>query len=156
MFLLDTQLLDSRVSGMIRGVTDPIFAADAPPLKVKLVLDPFTPSKVPNPGDIIFPTFDGYAALETDDAGSPVTQVIDSLSGRIGYLLNEPIGGFRWICGTTPVTPQTVVGVVITDDDDAILWNGLLDAPKTITFEGDFIELSALLGYLQANLFAPL
>jgi hypothetical protein len=65
--------------------------------------------------------------------------------------LKEPVGGFKWVCTADPAVPEVVYGYALLDSGGTILYfSDLLPAPVTISAAGNFVELSAVLGYLQS------
>jgi hypothetical protein len=82
----------------------------------------------------------------------PQLETIDNETGRFGVLMKEPVGGYKFLCTTAPDTPETVYGWVVYDEEDALLYfTELLPNPVVITDVGNFVELTAVLGYLSMD-----
>jgi len=127
----------------------------APNAAMVPIINPFVPSAQLQQSDVVQAGFAGSSPILIPIP--PQTIVNDSVSGRVGVLLKEPAGGYRWVCTTAPATPETVYGWVIIDSTlGTVWWSELLPAPKTITNVGDFVEVTAILGFLQINPYGDL
>lgn len=63
---------------------------------------------------------------------------------RVVELL-EPAGGWTWICTVTPGAAETIYGVIITDNADAVTFASFLFAvPVVITNAGDAVVVDNL------------
>jgi len=122
---------------------DTAFLADAAVKNAHLMLAPFTPSPsyAFDSGDEA--TFDGYA-VKTAAAGAQQF-FTDALTGERVTQMIEPAGGWHW--QTTGLTnlPQTIYGVVLTNDDDTVTHGSMLfDTPVELTGVGDAIDVDQL------------
>jgi len=127
-----------------------VWGAAANTAMIRLVQAEFVPSAALVTGDLTFATFDGSDAIEIPFGAQTVIR--DSVTGRVGILLKEPLGGFHWLCGDTVNLPQTIYGYTVQNIATGnLLWSGLLPESRVISGVGDFVEITSLLGYLLIN-----
>lgn len=110
---------------------------------VSLVINNFTPSQDLVIGDLTLATFTGSAPK----AAGTGTQTVytDPISGERVIQVKEPVGGWTWVCTATPGTPETVYGVILTNDDGTVLLGSqLLDVPVPIVNNGDGFSIAKL------------
>lgn len=140
------QIAVDRFSATLVAASGP-FGADSEGLEVKLAAQPFTPGLGLLESDLVEATFVGYAAKT---AVAPQLLIRRPGGGNWGILLVEPAGGFKWICTTAPVSAQTIYGFFALGDAGDI-YSALLAVPKVIQFVGDYVEISAELGFLTTS-----
>jgi len=76
-------------------------------------------------------TFPGYAALDVGVGAQDV--YYDAADGLLTIRLVEPAGGWNWISTGAPGVPETIYGLYVTDNADAVLLGSmLLEDPVTI------------------------
>lgn len=111
------------------------------------VINNFVPSVGLQPTDLTPATFTGGAAINIPIP--PQVQILDNLSGRVGVLLNEPVGGFKWFCTVAPAAEEVVYGWAILDSGSTVvLFSDILPVPITIKEAGNFVEVPSVLAYL--------
>lgn len=86
-------------------------------------------------------TFTGAAAK---NAGiGTQTVFVDPTTGLRTIQVLEPAGGWTWLCTVTPGTPETIFGVYLTDNADAVLYAAALLTPNvTISAAGQGLSLA--------------
>ncbi len=132
-----------------------IWGSVTPLAQIMLVKNSF----VPNPGiqisDLTPAAFDGSDPIPVPLP--PQTQVIDNNSGRLGVLMKEPIGGYKWVATTETDPEETIYGYAVVDTSNtAVYWTAVLPVPIVIRHVGNFVELSAILGYLRNDAYGDL
>lgn len=116
---------------------------------VHLIKVPFVPDYSTTFNSMNEATFTGGAAKSAGTGTQPNFR--DPVTGNFVIDLKEPAGGWVWICTADPVSPETIYGVIITDNADAVtLGSGLLDNPVTISASGDAVDVGDL-QYLFAS-----
>jgi len=147
--MIPTQVTVNAINSAY-ATDDVIWGSIAPSAYVRLVKENFVPSAALVAGDLVYADFDGSDAINVPFGDQ--TDVTDSVTGRVGILLKEPVAGYRWVCTGDTSLPQTIYGYAVRDlDDGTLLWTGLLPNPVPIAEAGNFVEISALLGYLVIN-----
>lgn len=133
-----TRSLWRRPCDLLAADTTTLAAALA--LQVHLASAAFTPTLDLLLTDLTEATFTGSAALSL---GSGVQSVFyDATTGFLTLKLLDPAGGYKWICTASPAVPQTIYGVYLTDNADAILYGAeLLPTPAVISAMGQGIIL---------------
>lgn len=130
--------------------SDVIWGTVTPNVTVSLVISEFVPSAELIAGDLIFADFDGSDPILVP-MGDQVF-ITDSVSGRIGIKMKEPVGGYSWVVTGVTNLPQTVWGWAVRDADSGVLlWSELLPTPIPLTVVGNLVEVTAVLGYLVIN-----
>lgn len=115
-----------------------LLAADAgtlaPPanaMHVHLAIANFIPGLDLDIGTLTEATFTGSAAKSVTLGAQTV--LVDPVTGKRKIQLGEPVGGWTWICTVAPAVAETVYGVYVTDNADAVLIGSfLLDTPVVI------------------------
>lgn len=110
---------------------------------VHLVIADFDPDGETDVTALTLATFTGSAAKS---AGIGAQQsFVDQQEGKRVVQLLEPAGGWTYICTVAPAAPETVYGVVVTDNADAVtLAAGKLDAPVTVSEVGHSVSIDNL------------
>lgn len=132
-------------TSVLNDAVPALLAADAATLApavnanhVHLIKIPFTPETYTfNPADVA--TYTGSAAKS---AGTGAQQSFkDPVTGNEIVQLLEPAGGWTWKCTVAPGAPETIYGVCVTDNADAVtLGSGLLEeGPVTIAAVNDAV-----------------
>lgn len=130
-----------------------LLAADAATLapavsgnKVSLVIAPFTPGPDTDVTTLTLATFTGGAA-KVAGTGAQTTG-FDPITLREFIQILEPAGGWSWVCTGAPAAPETVYGVVLTNNGVTVTYGAeLLPAPVTITNVGDAVAVGFLRFY---------
>jgi hypothetical protein len=132
---------------------DPAFLAAATSMHVHLYKNALAPELDSVLGDFTEATFTGHTALAMTSGVQPV--YYDALTGNLTILLQSPAGGLHWICTVTPVVPETIYGVYVTDTANAVLIGAVqLPTPQTISAAGQGIEVPDLtVQFLQQSPF---
>ena len=126
-----------------------------PQTKIALVVSSFVPGPDVDISALTLASFTGSAPI--DVPAPPQNIVVDNESGRVGILLKEPVGGYKWICTAAPDPAQTVYGwIVYLEDLSELFFSELLPEPVVITSVGNFVELTATLGYLSMDAYGNL
>jgi hypothetical protein len=135
--------------------TSTIFWPTDPVTVISLVISPFVPGPDVSIADLTQATFDGSSQLSIPT--QPQIVVLDNETGRLGILLKEPVGGYKWVCTADPDPAQIVYGyAVYSSEDDVTFFTELLPSPVTISSIGNFVELSGLIGYLSLDAYGNL
>jgi hypothetical protein len=118
--------------------------------KVGLVIAPFTPGPDTDVGDLTLATFTG-SAPKVSTAGAP-TVAYDPVE-KVWYIrLNEPAGGWEWVCTVAPATPETVYGLVYYKTDASETYGAqLLDTPVEIAAVSDSVFVGRLVFRASSN-----
>lgn len=120
-------------------------------LKYGLVAAAFSPSRSLLYADLAQPVFTGYAE-KVSPAGS-ARVVRDQATNGGGFAVQEPTGGLTWICTAAPGTPQVIYGwYVYFATGSKLLFTQLFDNPVTIEAVNDFVEVSAVLGFIDPDM----
>lgn len=127
-----------------------LLAADATTLApaadnniVSLVISPFTPDPGLDITTLMLATFTGSAPKLAGLGTQTVFR--DPISGLRVIQIKEPIGGWNWVCTVTPGAPETVYGVLLTDEAGTVyLGSELLESPTTIALAGDGVTVGSL------------
>jgi len=127
---------------------------DDPGHNLILIQNSFVPSPDVQLSDLTEATFPGYVAVEIPVL--PQLEILDNESGRFGILLKEPVGGYKYICNAPTEPSQTIYGWAIVDGDGGLWFTELLPEPVVITDLGNFVELSAVVGYLRMDAYGNL
>jgi len=122
--------------------TADLLAADAGTLApaalanhLHLAINNFVPSLDLALGDLTEATFTGSAALSAGIGTQPT--YYDVIDGLYTIRIEEPALGWNWLCTVDPAAPETVYGVYLTDNADAVLLGAmLLPDPVTIDSAG--------------------
>jgi len=148
--MIPTNKVVGRMNGLY-AIDETTWGDPSSATHIQLIQSEFVPSAELTLADVTLADFDGSTPIAVPIA--PQIQVVDSGTGRLGILLKEPVGGYKFICSGATNLPQTIYGWAVTDDADSdhILWSELLPVPKVIASAGDFVELTALLGYQVIN-----
>jgi hypothetical protein len=115
--------------------------ANAAALHLHLAKNSFTPAPGLTLAGLTEADFTGATAL---DAGIGAQNVFyDPV--RQAYVLQilEPAGGWHWDCTVTPAPSQTIFGVYLTDNADAVLYGSqLLPVPVLISAAGQGLDFA--------------
>jgi len=104
-------------------------------LHMHLAAQNFVPGLDLDLGTLVEATFPGYAALDVGLGNQPI--FYDALSNLLTIRLLEPVGGWNWVSTGVPGVPETIYGLYLTDNADAILYGSqLLPDPVTISTTG--------------------
>lgn len=130
--------------------TQALLAADASTLApaadaniVSLVISNFVPAKNLNIGSLTLATFTGSTPKPAGLGAQTV--FLDPLTNERVIQIKEPVGGWSWVCTATPGTPETVFGVILTNDDGTVyLGSELLPTPVEIAASGQGLTVGAL------------
>jgi len=130
------------------AATNTLWGSIAPDSKMVLIATPF----IPNPGllvtDFTEATFTGSDPILVPLG--PQDIILDNNSGRVGIALNEPVGGYKWICTAAPAAPEIIYGWAILDSaGDNVYFSDVFPTPITINAIGNFVEATSVLGYEQ-------
>jgi len=125
---------------------DAIFGED-PAHQVILVISSFVPGPDLQLTDLTEATFPGYSEITVP--APPQLAILDNDTGRFGAVLKEPVGGYKWVCTAAPDPSQVVYGWALADSDGNLWFTELLPEPITISDVGNFVELTAVVGYLS-------
>src|SRR5262249_26249414 len=125
-------------TSQIRFVLATLFSADtgtiapaASACKAHLIKVPFTPGDSLDFGTLTEATFTGGAAKSAGTGTQSVMRDPDTNSYIVEIL--EPAGGWKWICTVAPSSPETIYGVVFTNNAGTQTYGGvLLPTPVTI------------------------
>jgi len=128
---------------------------DDPATRVGLVKSSFVPSPDLQMTDITMASFTGGEDILVP--APPQLAILDNDSGRVGIIMKEPVGGYRWICSVAPDPAETIYGWIVYDtDDQRIFFSELLPAPVVIAAVGNVVEITAVLGYLSMGAYGNL
>lgn len=106
---------------------------------VHLIAEPFVPGLDTDFTALTEATFTGGAAKS---AGVGPQQSFNDPGGNRVVQLLEPAGGWHWQCTVAPGAPETIYGIVYTDNADAVTYgSALLDSPVVITAVGDSVDV---------------
>jgi len=127
-----------------------LLAADATTLApaalanhVHLTMAPFTPNLDMELTDFTEATFTGSAAKDLGIGTQPI--YYDAETGLLTIRLEDPAGGYTWSCTVTPGAPETIYGVYVTDNADAVLLGAqALETPVTISAAGEGLSIGGL------------
>lgn len=110
---------------------------------VHLAMNSFTPNLDMELADFTEATFTGSAAKDLGIGTQPI--YYDGETGLLTITLEDPAGGYVWTCTVTPGAPETIYGVYVTDNADAVLLGAqLLDTPVTISAAGQGLSIGSL------------
>lgn len=110
---------------------------------VSLVISSFVPSQALDIGTLTLATFTGSAPKEAGVGAQTV--FTDPISNLRVIQVKEPTGGWTWVCTATPGAPETVYGVILTNDDGTVLLGSmLLPTPVTIAVAGQGLTVDKL------------
>lgn len=143
--MVPVQAFIDSINELVRTDTEFLAATDAN--RVALVVAEFTPNPALVLASLTLATFPGYAVKDIT-IGSQ-TLIYDSVSGRYGILLREPIGGLNFVCTGTPTPPETVYGYALIRDDNVLIATALLPTPIVIAAVGNSVSVPAVFGYLS-------
>jgi len=120
---------------------DTAWLAEATPfVSLHLAQNDFTPSINMSLTDFVECTFTGYAAK---NAASAATQVFfDPATTQKVMQVQEPAGGWHFVCSGTPATPQQVTGYYLTDSGATkLIGFGRLDNPIASIMNGMAVDI---------------
>lgn len=128
-------LLDALVNLL---AADTATLANAAALHLHLAMAPFTPAVNLVVAGMTEATFTGAGAKSAGVGAQGV--FVDPVSGLRTILILEPAGGWQWQCTVTPAPAQSIYGVYLTDNADAVLLGSELFAqPIVISAAGQGI-----------------
>jgi len=135
--------------------TSSVFWNNDPQTIIALVVSPFVAGPDLDLSSLTLASFTGSTPIDIPVA--PQLQILDNQSGRVGVMMKEPVGGFKWICTAPPDDPQTVYGwIIFNDDDDLLFFSDVLPVPIVIAAVGNAVELTAVVGYLSEDAYGNL
>lgn len=141
-------LCRGRVSEYLTIIVENWVFAAREELRVKLFTNDFSP----NGSDISFfdlvePTFPGYSEKQCSDSESSLV-AHDQPTDRIGIMLAEGDTSFLFRATANPAAAETIYGWWLWDaDDELVVGAARFDQPVVIERPGDFVEVSAVLGF---------
>lgn len=119
--------------------------------KLALTTNEFTPDPTLTIADLDLAAEAGIAP-KVLPAGQTLYAVMDE-NGRLGFYMNEPAGGFNFVCDELPEAPITVTGWALCNNAlTTLIASDRLETTKVIQKVGEFVNLSALFGFLPAVL----
>lgn len=147
--MVPTNLIIADVPALLAADTSTLAPASNPP-SVTLVAGPFTPSPATIPGDLVAPTFDGYAAI--------ACAVGAQLTGQDPFTLSYftemkiPTGGWRWAVTGTTNLPQTIYGVALVNHGSTVVYgSAVFPTPIVLNAVGQVIEVPNLRFTFNSN-----
>lgn len=136
-----TQALWRRPADLLTADTSTLAAVAA--MHLHLAAAPFTPSLAMLLTDFTEATFTGSTALDAGTGTQPI--FYDVTDGLLTIVIQEPVGGWTWTCTADPASPETIYGVYLTDNADAVLLGAmLLPTPVTISTSGQGLQVGNL------------
>jgi len=148
--MIPTQAVVDVINNFVITSEDIWGATGFPAAVAQPIIVPFVPSAELTSGELTYATFEGSEAIVLN--AQPQLGIIDSQTGRVGVLIKEPVGGLKWIATDVTDLPQTIYGWAIRDNDDgSLLFSELLPEPVVISAVGNFVEVTAVLGYAKIN-----
>lgn len=109
-------------------------------LHVHLAKVAFTPTPVLVVGDLTESDFNGAAAKSATVGAAQVFS--DPVTLQRIVQLSAPVGGWTWEAADGTLLPQSVFGIYVTDNADAILYGSfLLNAPVQILAQGQGLAI---------------
>lgn len=130
-------------SGADLMAADTTKLAAATAMHAHLAAAPFTPNLDMVLGDFTEATFTGSAALSLGTGTQPI--FYDAETGLLTINLEDPAGGYVWTCTVTPGAPETIYGIYLTDNADAVLLGAEAFAnPQIIAEAGQGISHGSL------------
>jgi hypothetical protein len=131
-------ILDAIVN-LLAGDTATLASLTA--MKVHLAKAAFTPGPGMVPGDFTEAAFTGSTAL---DAGTGTQTVfVDPATGLRTIQIEEPAGGWTWLCTAGTGLPETIYGYYVTDNAGAVVYGAQrFTTPITITASGQAVNIS--------------
>lgn len=142
--LVPSKAFNDAIAALVAA--DTAWLASASPITVKLTTNEFTESDTNVLADLNFATFTGSAA-KTITTGNQVV-IRDEDSGALGVQLKEPVGGLNFVCTAAPGSPEVITGYAVILNGVTLIASARLDANKSIGFVGDYVDLSAVFGFL--------
>ncbi len=128
------------------AVNTGLWGSTVPIVQLTLIKNSFVPNPGILAGDLTPATFDGSDPIPIPI--QPQVLVLDNLTGRIGVVLKEPVGGYRWTCLSDGPAEVIYGYAVMSLENDFCYWSDVLPVPITIENTGNFVELSAVLAYM--------
>lgn len=125
------------------AAADTAFLAAVAAMHVHLAAANFTPDLDIDVASFVEATFTGGGPL---DAGTGTQTVFyDVATGLLTIEILEPAGGWHWDCTVTPGSPETIYGIYVTDNADAVLIGcQLFDVPLTISAAGEGLDVDKI------------
>jgi len=144
--MIPSNSIIGKINADLAGSED-LWGSIAPNAKIMLVINNFVPNPGITLGDLTPATFTGSSPILIPFA--PQNVVLDNQTGRPGISFKEPVGGYKFICTATPGAPEVVYGWAVIDADETfVMFTDVLTVPITIANIGNFVELTADLGYI--------
>lgn len=107
---------------------------------IALVKAAFTPSETLLVADLTLADFTGSTPLSAGIGTQP--EGLDPNTGEQIITIKAPAGGWRWETTALANLPQTIFGIVLMDNADAVLLGTALFAnPETLTIVNQAIDL---------------
>jgi len=120
--------------------------------RLLLVTNDFTEDKNLVYTDFTYANFTGSAAKEIP-FGAQI-EIVEQESERLGIMLKEPLGGLNFVCTAAPAEPETITGYVVYNGDNfSMIAMHRFQQDQTIAEVGDFVEISAKLGFVDYEMF---
>lgn len=126
-------------------MASPVFGTGSDTYDFYLIAAPFTPGLNLVSSDLTYATFTGGAGKV--GGTPPQLQIRKSDTGQWGVLAIEPTGGAKWVCTAAPASPETIYGWALRKDGTTLVFTQLLPEPVTIAQVGDFVEVTAIMGF---------
>lgn len=145
--MIPTNLFNGSIMAAVAADTALLAAAGADAPKMILLTGNFTPGRNLTIDDVVQPTFTGYTPISVTPGAQ---QVVNNPTNQMpGILLKEPAGGFKFLCTAFTDPEQVITGYgLMTGDGATLIAAQRFDTPVTIKYSGDFVEVSAILGFL--------
>jgi hypothetical protein len=137
--MIPTAVILDAIANLLANDTATIAPA-ALACHVHLIAAPFTPGAGLTFGSLTPATFTGSTPA---NAGvGPQQEFTDPTSTLRVVQLEEPAGGWHWLCTAGTGLPQTIYGYAVTDNADTVLLgSALLPAPVVINGSGQAIDV---------------
>jgi hypothetical protein len=140
--LVPSRIILNAIADLIAADTGTLGAVAA--MHVHLVASAFTPSPDLDIASLTLATFTGGAPKNAGTGGQQV--FIDLASGYVTVQILEPAGGWTWECTADPASPETIFGIILTDNTDADLYASmLLDSTVTVSAAGEGLTVPRLI-----------
>lgn len=124
-------------------------------LKAGLIAAPFTPSKALAYGDLVQPTFTGYAEKAGPAGSAHIIRKPDI--DALGFAVQEPSTGLFWEATADPASEQVIYGWYLYHaTGNHLLFTQLFDTPIAIAKTGDYVEVSAVMGFFDTDMLTSL
>lgn len=147
--LVPSAAFNARIAALVAA--DVALLGSVDPITIALTTNEFAPSPTNVLADLTLATFTG-SAPKTVVTGAQVV-IRNEETGGYGVQLKEGAGGFNFVCTTAPASTQAITGYCVIQNGITLLACARLDASKAIQFIGDYVDLSAIFGFLPEQPF---